>query len=412
MEELENMFARDVEERDVELAFTNTTAGVLPPHGYVKGDPLRLKQVLTNLIANALKFTELGRVQVNAEIDAAASAIEFAVIDTGIGIAKDVRGRLFEPFEQAESSTSRRYGGTGLGLSICRHLVELMDGTIDVESTPGVGSRFYFRLPLDIPSEREVEDAQVSRAPDALLGSPLSGTSILLAEDNPVNQKLARHFLERAGAEVASADTGKEAVSMSAQRRFDAILMDLHMPEMDGMEACRAIRARGDRTPIIAISADAMTRNLDSAKEAGFDEYLLKPIDYDTLIQTLTTALRYAATGGGAVIDVRKALKYHAEDAKLLERLFEEFVRHYHDAGQRMADLIANDDLPAAERLAHNLAGVGGGFGAEALAASAAALESALARRETGDLEKLQRSLEQDLSEVLEEARRFGLTPH
>ena len=408
LQELEVMFEHVAQEKVIELRFQDETAVALPAHGYVRGDPLRLKQVLTNLISNALKFTSEGRVAVSAGIDARGDAIEFAVVDSGIGITPDILERLFEPFEQADSSISRRYGGTGLGLSICRHLVALMDGSIDVESTPGTGSRFHFRIPLDVPSEAEVNAAIDKRTPNARTDQPLAGTSILLAEDNPVNQKLARHFLERGGARVATADTGRAAVELSTQQRFDAILMDLHMPEMDGLEACRAIRGRGDRTPIIAVSADAMTRNLDSATAAGFDEYLLKPIDYDTLLQTLTHAIRDARMQDRAgVIDLRKALKYHADDARLLERLFNEFVRHYHDADQRMAQLIAAGNLAGAERLAHNLAGVGGGFGAEVLADRAAALEAALENRETDELEALQRDLKLALAEVLDEARRF-----
>ena len=408
LQELEVMFEHVAQEKVIELRFQDETAVALPAHGYVRGDPLRLKQVLTNLISNALKFTSEGRVVVSAGIDPRGDAIEFAVVDSGIGITPDILERLFEPFEQADSSISRRYGGTGLGLSICRHLVALMDGSIDVESTPGTGSRFHFRIPLDVPSEAEVNAAIDKRTPNARTDQPLAGTSILLAEDNPVNQKLARHFLERGGARVATADTGRAAVELSTQQRFDAILMDLHMPEMDGLEACRAIRGRGDRTPIIAVSADAMTRSLDSATAAGFDEYLLKPIDYDTLLQTLTHAIRDARMQDRAgVIDLRKALKYHADDARLLERLFNEFVRHYHDADQRMAQLIAAGNLAGAERLAHNLAGVGGGFGAEVLADRAAALEAALENRETDELEALQRDLKLALAEVLDEARRF-----
>jgi PAS domain S-box-containing protein len=408
LQELEVMFEHIAQEKVIELRFQDETAVALPAHGYVRGDPLRLKQVLTNLISNALKFTSEGRVVVSAGIDASGDSIEFAVVDSGIGITPDILERLFEPFEQAESSISRRYGGTGLGLSICRHLVALMDGNIDVESTPGSGSRFHFRLPLDVPSEAEVSAAIDKRTRHARTDQPLAGTSILLAEDNPVNQKLAKHFLERGGARVSTADTGRAAVELSTQQRFDAILMDLHMPEMDGLEACRAIRGRGDRTPIIAVSADAMTRNLDSTAAAGFDEYLLKPIDYDTLLETLTHAIRDARMQDSAgVIDLRKALKYHAGDARLLERLFIEFVRHYHDADQRMAQLIAGGNFAGAERLAHNLVGVGGGFGAQVLADRAAALEAALENRETDELEALQQDLQHALTDVLDEARQF-----
>ena len=412
MDELEAMFAHEAEEKMLDLRFEDKTRAALPEHGYISGDPLRLKQVLTNLISNALKFTDRGRVTVTSEICDDGESIDFAVADSGIGISGDILQRLFEPFEQAESAISRRYDGTGLGLSICNHLVELMDGEIGVESIPGEGSRFHFRLPLHIPSEVEVHNALHSRPQHAHPGRPLAEKLILLAEDNPINQKLARHFLERAGAAVATVDNGRAAVELSAQKQFDAILMDLHMPEMDGLDACRAIRRRGDELPIIAVSADAMTRNLDIARAAGFDDYLLKPIDYDTLIHSLTRTLteRLGAPridDVAGVIDLRKALKYHAQDSRLLKRLLDEFVRHYHDADERMDELIASGNLSGAERLAHNLVGVGGSFGADVLAASAAELESALEKRETGDLKTLQCNLERALSDVLVQAREF-----
>jgi two-component system, sensor histidine kinase len=275
----------------------------------LKGDPLRLQQVLNNLVGNALKFTPHGSVRVAVQCVEQTNTdakLLFSVQDTGIGLDRFQLQRVFVPFEQADASTSRRYGGSGLGLAISRQLVELMEGEIGVESQPGRGSRFWFTVRLqkgDAVQSRAQSDlspaSPASPAPDAsgpLTGRDasqadcLSGIRVLLVDDNETNLLVARHHLQRMGLEVQTADAGRAAVEMASSQRYDAILMDLQMPEMDGYEATKAIRAReeglggvglrpGCRIPIIALSAASMPEDIERAISAGMDAHLAKPID-------------------------------------------------------------------------------------------------------------------------------------
>jgi len=249
------------------------------PHGVV-GDPLRLRQVLINLLNNAVKFTERGRISLRVDlVDGTESPLlHFEVVDTGIGIPADKHAVIFEAFSQADGSLTRRYGGTGLGLTICARFVAMMQGRIWVESQPGEGSRFHFTARFQRALEPETE--AVSAAPSPCV-TPLP-LALLLAEDNPVNQKLAVRLLEKRGHTVVTAANGTEAVAAFEQRPFDAVLMDVQMPEMSGFEATAAIRARelgtGARIRIVAMTAHAMSGDRERCLAAGMDDYVAKPI--------------------------------------------------------------------------------------------------------------------------------------
>jgi PAS domain S-box-containing protein len=246
------------------------------------GDPFRLQQIVLNLAANAIKFTERGEVAVEASgtLDGERWRLRIAVRDTGIGIDAEAQARLFAPFAQADVSTTRRYGGTGLGLVICKRLIELMGGTIGVDSTPGWGSTFWIELPL--PQEARPAEAALALAGGAARGASTdrSGWRILLAEDNATNQRVATLMLNRMGCEVEIAPNGARAVEAWTRGAFDLILMDCQMPEMDGFEATRAIRAaeRERRTPIVAVTANAMEGDRQRCLAAGMDDYVSKPI--------------------------------------------------------------------------------------------------------------------------------------
>ena len=246
------------------------------------GDPLRLRQILINLTGNAVKFTDRGEVRVRVWSEPGADDEQvhllLEVSDTGIGISAPALSRVFEPFSQADNSTTRRYGGTGLGLSITRQLVQAMGGEINVRSTPGLGSIFTVRLPFELATPSR----QLLSAPPAWsANAPLAGR-VLIAEDNQINQMLAQEILKRLGVVCELAHNGREAVARVETEHFDAVLMDCHMPEMDGFQATRAIRAAEHKTgrsrlPIIAMTANAMDSDRDLCLAQGMDDYVAKP---------------------------------------------------------------------------------------------------------------------------------------
>jgi signal transduction histidine kinase/ActR/RegA family two-component response regulator len=272
-----------------------------------RGDPTRLSQVLINLLSNAVKFTEQGEVTLEALLAQPANAIEdrparvsLTVRDTGVGIPADKLGHIFRPFEQADNSTTRRFGGSGLGLAITRDLVEQMGGEITVQSAEGKGSTFVVTLPLlpalspAVQGLTAVHPAPAASAvqatePEATLRQRHPGATVLLAEDNPVNQMLASELLNLAGLQVVLAQTGEEAVAAFQRQPIDLVLMDVHMPEMDGLEATRRIRGtpQGRRVPILAMTASVMQEERQACEEAGMDEHLNKPIDVAVLYPTL-----------------------------------------------------------------------------------------------------------------------------
>ena len=260
---------------------------------HLRGDPVRLGQVLLNLLSNAVKFTAAGAIGLRIlrlEEDARHVLLRFEVEDTGIGIADTDRERVFRAFEQADSSLTRRYGGTGLGLAICRRLVELMGGMIDVDSVPGSGSCFWFTVRLE-------------KAP-ALAGSPAAidesellarcaGAHVLLAEDEPMNQDVARDLLESFGMRVDLAADGRQATKLNRENTYDLVLMDVQMPNMDGLEATQAIRqsATGANVPIIATTANAYDDDRRRCLDAGMNDYLAKPFTREQLLLAAATWL-------------------------------------------------------------------------------------------------------------------------
>jgi signal transduction histidine kinase/ActR/RegA family two-component response regulator len=282
------------------LAVVFEAAPALPAR--LVGDPLRLRQVIVNLANNAVKFTERGRVTVRVEaVERAPESVRlrFVVEDTGPGMSEAQRAGLFQPFAQADTSISRRYGGTGLGLSICRQLVALMGGSIGVESRLGHGSRFFFDARFGL-SESPAATATGIAAPDVDPRAPLRGARILLVEDNEINQELARELLGEAGVVVTIAGDGRQAIDTLASASFDAVLMDCQMPVMDGYEATRAIRAeaRWRDLPIIAMTANAMAGDRVRALAAGMNDHIAKPIDVDSMFATLARWVAHRGTHG------------------------------------------------------------------------------------------------------------------
>jgi CheY-like chemotaxis protein len=266
--------------------------------GAVEGDPVRLRQIVVNLLSNAVKFTETGAIAVVVSRRAdAPDGLVIEVADTGVGFAPELAERLFERFAQADGSYTRRFGGTGLGLAICRDLAERMGGVITAKGEPGVGATFRVELPL--PALSPASSAQdAGRADDEAGGE--RGLRVLAAEDHPVNRKVVECILQSAGAELICVENGQLAVESFKTGAFDAVLMDMQMPVMDGLAATRAIRdfetltGRG-RTPVIMLTAHAMPEHVAASHAAGADRHLAKPIAAVELLSTLSEVV--AETG-------------------------------------------------------------------------------------------------------------------
>jgi CheY-like chemotaxis protein/HPt (histidine-containing phosphotransfer) domain-containing protein len=289
-----DMFQQAAAKNDTALRLTTPHT----PPVRVLGDPNRIRQVLINLLSNAVKFTKNGAVDVRLSVqDEGASRLRcrFDIEDTGVGISPEAQRLIFQPFAQADGSITRRFGGTGLGLSISRKLVDLMGGNIGFSSRCGVGSTFWFELPLD---KVQGAGSRLGRAHSSLLPKSNDGWKILVAEDNPINQKVVVAMLHGLGANVHVVNNGREALESWGEGAYDLILMDCQMPLMGGIEATEVIRAReqGPRTPIVAMTAQAYARDRERCLLAGMDDYLAKPLTKTELKSTLAKWLRLDST--------------------------------------------------------------------------------------------------------------------
>ncbi|MEO5363716.1 MAG: response regulator [Magnetococcus sp. DMHC-8] len=429
-------------------------------------DVFRVEQILINLISNAIKFTEKGRVACRVRRVAAPVALlsrpvanpsgtrsccwfEFAVRDTGIGLTVDQQDHLFNPFMQADSSTTRRHGGTGLGLSICKRIVEAMGGQIRVESRAGEGSLFYFTVALTrtkAAAEQRFESSGDGREPEPVsvdlarldqyvagnyhlqenavdydaLRERLGGAHLLLVEDLPINQQVARELLEKVGIRVDLAQDGAIAVQMATAQRYDAILMDIQMPGMDGYEATRRIRAGADGTggpwtaqPIIAMTAHALFDDRAHCLAAGMNDYVSKPVDqarlYEVLMRWVTPGEEGPRAGvqpaqgesdmmdpgeAGLLparlpgIDVADGLHRTGGNHRLYRALLQEFAREFAQTPAQVQLLLAGrrqDDLLTAGRAVHAIRGMAGNLAARELFEIAHGLEQAIREERRAD---------------------------
>jgi CheY-like chemotaxis protein len=271
------------------------------------GDPVRWRQILMNLVGNAVKFTERGEIEVSVDLrsfDAHKASVHCAVRDTGIGIPVEKQSLIFNPFAQADASITRKYGGTGLGLAICSRLVDAMGGSMSVESRPGKGATFHFTVPLGVASTIEHPalapaaagaECRPAAVPQQSQPRPARPLNVLLAEDNAVNQKLAVKLLEKHQHTVDVVGNGREAVDAAQRTAYDIVLMDLQMPDMGGIEACTLIRAaegRGRHLPIVAMTAHAMQSDRDLCLAAGMDGFITKPIRVDQLMAEMARVVQ------------------------------------------------------------------------------------------------------------------------
>ncbi len=383
----------------------------------LRGDGPRLRQVLEHFVSNALKFTPRGTVTVRARTvgaDGEADLARFEVEDTGIGIAPEDRARIFQAFEQGDGSATREYGGTGLGLAISRRLVAQMGGTLGVESEVARGSTFWIEIPLrraepgaglaDLDARpRGPHVAKASRGDAERALAAARGAAVLLAEDDPVSREVAVELLRGVGIEVDCAVNGREAVELARSLRYDLILMDVQMPEIDGIDATRAIRALPGMgaVPIVAMTADASTDDRARCFAAGMDDHLGKPVDPDRLFGAIVrwlgerphdpTTLE-AQRGDGASsassdlldrifavpgIDAEEGLDRLGGDPSVYARVLRVFVERHGGEGARLRDLAERGDLAAIATTAHSLKGAAGNVSATRLAALVKTLEAA-----------------------------------
>nr|WP_281362577.1 CHASE3 domain-containing protein [Marinifaba aquimaris] len=265
------------------------------------GDPVRVQQVLLNLVSNSIKFTQTGYVDIHikCEVNDVKSELIFVVTDTGIGMTQSTIARLFERFEQADQSTTRKFGGTGLGMSITQGLIERMNGQIQVTSEVGKGSEFSVSLPLSTTQAEKI----AGKAKHSTQVPDLSGKVILLAEDNYINQMVFVSMMKPTHAEIIVADNGQEAIDKMKDHIIDMIFMDIQMPMMDGVTACQHIKAKSKDLPIIALTANIMDSDIEKYQKTGFDNYLGKPFDmgplYEEAVKYLLTEQEIAALSTG-----------------------------------------------------------------------------------------------------------------
>ena len=429
-DDLVDMASAAIKSKAIELNVIRATD--LPE--YFIGDPLRLKQVLLNLTNNAIKFTEKGQVTVRVECTANDEewvGLRFSVTDTGIGMAPEQLSNLFNAFAQADTSTTRKYGGSGLGLSISKQLVEMMGGSIAVESELEKGSTFSFTIKLHRASAEEIAAAAADLILSATVGHDtdaqnFNGVRILLVEDNTINQELAKELFERRGVEVDLAGNGADAVRIIAESgvRYHAVFMDVHMPVMDGLEATRRIRLLPEfaTLPIIAMTASALPKERELSLAAGMNDQVNKPINVPELFSTLrrwvgpasvvdSLVLLGGPTDGETVlpeqlkgIDLHQAMRI-LESPVLLRKLLTGFRQENEGIIVVLRNALEEGDHELARRIVHTVKGVGGNLGAQGLCSAALVLEHTMGLKDEGSVREALGTFEDKLLQVLNSIR-------
>ena len=374
----------------------------------LSGDSFRLGQILTNLVSNAVKFTQEGEVTVQISLQEESSpniVLLFSIQDTGIGMSKEQIDKLYQSFYQADASISRKYGGTGLGLAISKRLIEMMGGEIHVDSQPGVGSRFYFTACFKEDEDEIVRTADGISIDEA--SNLLSGYHFLLVEDNEINIQVATELLEQVGMKITIAENGQKAIDLATSEEFDGILMDLQMPVMDGFSATHAIRSypKTQKIPIIAMTANVMAGDVDKCLKVGMNDFIKKPIQPPIMYETIYRTLAKEKPKGNEGIsdhvhtiqkdqikpidseifpevldgvDLKKGLFNVNHNQATYLKVLKNVYKRFKDITQRIQVELDKKDYDAAQRLAHTIKGLSGTMGADNLYQHSFDLESAL----------------------------------
>lgn len=412
----------------------------------LNGDSLRLGQVLLNLASNAVKFTDEGKIVIRAQLlenDGIIALLKFSVKDTGIGLTEKQRKKMFQPFTQGGTSTTRKYGGTGLGLSICQELVNLMNGDIWVESEVGVGSTFFFTANIAVADKEgffmnvgskecfEQIDTGLGKKNDTSYLPQFTNTKVLLVEDNEINREVAQEILQEAGMIVTIANNGREAVDMVKNNTYDIVLIDIQMPIMDGYEATREIRKdlAYAELPIIAMTANALLRDREKCIKAGMNDHVTKPIDTTLLFQKIAYWIKKEQSiieeemaiavhapcspsiNGALVvkngiipnlagISVQKGLNRLGGNWKLYFKLGQMFYKNYKNAIKEIRNALDQGDLKEAKILVHNIKGAAGNLSAEDVYLYASKLEDELSFNRFYEVELLLEQLEHALDQT------------
>jgi len=402
---LDTIIAINAQEKDLQIII-DTQADVPT---FLVGDPLRFGQILLNLASNAVKFTEAGKITIKTEVSEEQGdqiILKVTVSDTGIGLTGEQIKKLFQSFTQADTSTTRKFGGTGLGLTISQKLVEMMGGEIWVESEPGVGSSFIFTVRFGRAEKGMVDEPQTTSDWKINSIEGLKGATVLLVEDNRINQKIAVQFLTRAGLNVTVAKNGLEAVEKTETGNYDAVLMDIQMPVMDGYEATRSIRnkIKKEELPIIAMTADAMSGDREKSLNVGMNDYLSKPINPDLLFRTLSkwislknretiTSINTTEPDSPATtawsqlpehlpgIDIAAGLDKTGEGSEFYQELLVGFYSDHHLYDTEIEKALATDDINTVQRLTHTIKSVSQMLGAEALFKISQEFETAIKQK-------------------------------
>jgi signal transduction histidine kinase/CheY-like chemotaxis protein/HAMP domain-containing protein len=369
------------------------------------GDPTRLRQILLNLLSNAIKFTNNGMVKLLSAISAKTDdtiTMHFEVKDSGIGMTSEQIDRIFEPFMQADGSTTRKFGGTGLGLAITKNFIELMGGTMQVESAPGLGSRFSFDVTF------ETIDATANRPNMAITVNtdekPIFEGEILVCEDNSLNQMVISDHLSKVGLSTVIAENGIVGVNCvenriaKGEKPFDLIFMDIHMPEMDGLDAARKIIEMGVNTPIVALTANIMANDQETYFESGMCDCLSKPFVAHELWACLLRYLKPVT-----MLPIKKDVEYVEEEDDQHMELIATFVKDNQTTFKDISDALEAGDVKRAHRLAHTLKGVAGLIGMATLGEAARIVEQSLAAGKTELLNEQMDDLRHELKAALDE---------